>query len=86
MSARIEIGRQMCERLTSAVAAVAPAGVGAWPQAWEVVGPASAAFMELLTRWEDSGDRALLPEIRAAYDNVLSAWRRAAEQYEQETA
>jgi hypothetical protein len=86
MNERIGIGRKMCERLAAAVSAIAPAGIGAWPQAWEVVGPASADFMELLTRWEDTGKKALLPRIRTAYDDVLAAWKRAAEQYERETA
>lgn len=83
---RVKLGRRMCERLNNAIHASTPEGLGAWPEAWRIAGPASADFMELLTRWEDTGDKSLLPEIRASYDDVLTAWKDAAARWEREAA
>ena len=52
------------------------------PNCWEMVGPESARFMELLLLWEQTGDEDLIDRVRQAYDEVVNAWRDAARLYE----
>jgi hypothetical protein len=77
---------RLCRRLAQAVAAIAPQGIGAWPEAWDIVDPASAEFLSLLTQWEASGDAEILPRLEAAYDAVLAAWTEAVERFTREAA
>lgn len=79
--ARIAKGTRLCQRLAEDVTVSAPAGLGTWNRTWEIVGPDSTEFLVKLTTWEASGDASILPELRAAYDRVLEAWRVAADEY-----
>lgn len=83
---RRERGRELCRRLCQDVASIAPAGIGRWGRAWEIVDPPSADFMVVLFRWEQTGDDAERPALKAAYRAVLDAWRDAAAEYEREVA
>ena len=79
---RRERGKTICASLVEDVGKVATPGLGAWPEAWVIVGPDSATFMELLIRWEQTGEPHLIDRVAQAYDKVVSAWRDAARSYE----
>jgi hypothetical protein len=83
---RREGGARLCRRLTDEVEKLAPEGIGRWPQTWEIVGEADAAFLAALTHWEATGDEAHKPPLREAYYSVLDAWRQAVSEYERQGA
>lgn len=78
---RTERANRLCRRLAGDVAAIAPAGLGTWDRAWEIVDPPSAELLAALTAWEATGDEEAVAAVKAAYDAVLAAWREAARQY-----
>ena len=61
---------------------LAPAGVGAWAPAWDIVGDADAEFMLALLKWESTGSEADKESVRTAYARVLDAWRKAVAAWE----
>ena len=75
-------GTMLCEKLTREVADLVPQAIGRWDRAWKIVADADTAFMLALTRWESTGDDAHKPDLRAAYFNVLDAWRNATTEYQ----
>ncbi len=77
-----ERGKQICERLTVAVEQDTPEGLGRWPRAWEITAAPSADFMLALAIWEAEPDAESADKVKAAFDAVLNAWRRAANEYE----
>lgn len=81
MTSRTEKARRLCARLAGDVAAIAPAGLGTWDQAWAIVDPPSAELLAALTAWEATGDDDTVAAVKVAYDAVLDAWREAARQY-----
>ncbi len=66
----------MIARLAAAITREAPAGIGAWPTAWEMVDEPSRLFLEELLRVEQGKGDAQVA-VRLGQD-VLAAWRRAA--------
>ncbi|HUE96838.1 MAG TPA: hypothetical protein VMN39_09270 [Longimicrobiaceae bacterium] len=81
---RAEAATKLCQRLTSEVSAIAPVGLGHWPETWEIVGDADSAFMLALVGWERTGSEADRVKVRDAYNRVLDAWREAARRYEEQ--
>ena len=81
---RRERGTELCRRLSSAVAAIAPPGIGRWEKAWQIVGPADSAFMAALTGWEADPTDTAMARVEFAYKAVLHAWAGAASEYEKE--
>ena len=77
---RAEAARKLCEHLACDVAAIAPVGIGHWPEAWEIVAPADSSFVIALTAWEATGSESDRTKVRAAYHAVLAAWGTAVEQ------
>ena len=75
-------GRTICASLVDDIGKVGTPGRGLWPEAWDVVGEESAAFMEALLRWEETGDPNLINRLKELYDRVVSSWRDAAGLYE----
>ena len=74
--------KQICERLTVAVAQDTPEGLGRWPRAWEITAAPSADFMLALATWEVAPDADAAAGVKAAFDAVVNAWRRAANEYD----
>lgn len=72
-------GGRMAARLAAAVAAVVPAELGRWPEAWERTAETDARFMRALRRWEERQDRGTSAALRAAFDAHVEAWKRTAE-------
>lgn len=72
---------ELCRRLAADVAKVAPAGLGTWGPAWEIVAAPSGRFLGLLNEWEATGAPELRPQIREAYDATVAAWTEAARRY-----
>ena len=83
---RSEAARKFCERLARDVEQIAPAGLGGWDHAWEIVAAADVDFVLALTRWEATGTTEHRELVRPAYNRVLDAWRRASTLYEQRTS
>ena len=79
-------GTELCRVLEKHVADIAPSGIGVLDRTWDIVGPADAEFMLALSGWEASGGEADQAKVRAAYNRVLDAWRRASTLYEQRTS
>ena len=71
-------GKILCEKLTEAVAQIAPEGIGRWDRAWEIVDESSATFMNALSTWEVDPSDVAMQRVSDAYDGVLDGWRRAA--------
>jgi len=78
---RRDRGAELCRRLSAEIAKVAPAGLGTWAPAWEIVEEASTRFLDLLNEWERTGNPDLRPAIREAYDATVAAWTEAARRY-----
>ncbi len=83
---RAEAARKLCEQLVDDVAAIAPEGIGRWPEAWDIVDPPSAELMVALAAWEATGLEEDRARVRVWYGRVLAAWKEAARQYEREIA
>lgn len=83
---RAEAARKLCEHLARDVAAIAPVGIGHWPEAWDIVAAHDTSFVIALSVWEATGSEADRARVRAAYTSVLDAWREATRLYERETA
>lgn len=77
-------GTKLCEQLTRDVFKIVPAGIGHWAGCWDIVSGADAEYMIALTAWEGTGLEEQRIAVRAAYNNLLEAWREAARQYEQQ--
>ena len=74
---RRERGRMICAALMAEVERDASLGLRL-PECWDIVGPESATFVELLLLWEQTGEEQLIDQVREAYDEVVSAWMDAA--------
>ena len=83
---RRERGTELCSRLAKRVAEIAPAGIGRWDRAWDIVAEPGAKFIVALTAWEAEPSSVTKERIRITYNNVLRAWRRAVAEYESERA
>lgn len=81
---RREKGRRLCRRLAEDVAAIAPPGLGLWPQAWETVQRPSTELLDVLLEWQRTGDATLVARIRELYDATVESWREAARRFEHE--
>jgi len=79
-------GTEVCRCLNQEVERLCPRGVGHWPEAWEMVDPAAAAFWEALSAWEGDPSEVSKKRVRRAYDEVLNAWRQAVAAWEREGA
>ena len=77
--------RSICQRLSQAVVEVVPEGIGHWAGAWEIVAAADAEFMLALAKWEATPGDESAAGVKAAYEAVLNAWRRAATEYDLRT-
>ena len=77
-----EAGRQVCENLTREIEEIAPAGIGHWDPAWEMVAEADAEFMAALFAWEANPTDDGQERVRTAFNAVLEAWREASRQFE----
>ncbi len=80
---RQDRGTELCQRLSEAVADIAPSGIGHWDRTWEIVGPADAQFMVALSDWESEPTAEALATVTAAYDACLAAWTDAVSQFHQ---
>ena len=73
---------RLSDRLHELVSAEAPAGLGTWAPAWEIVEAPSGELLDELSRIEDGGgsrDRAKRLAVR-----LREAWREAGQQYRQD--
>ncbi len=78
---RQQKGQLLCQKLAEAVAGIAPKGIGHWDRAWEIVDRPSVKFMLALTAWETNPSTDVAKAVSRAYDDLLSAWRVAADEY-----
>jgi hypothetical protein len=85
---RAETAVVVARRVARRVKAVAPAGLGTWGPAWEIVEDPSTEFLDALHRWEtavdpsETAEEALKDAVRSAGDKVVEAWREAARRWE----
>ena len=75
-------GTKLCARIAAEVQELAPAGIGNWPECWDIVADPDAEFMLQLLRWERSGAESDKESVRTAYAQVLDAWRNAVAAWE----
>lgn len=75
--------RQLCALLSEQIARTAPAGIGRWAPAWEMVEAPSKRFLDALDRWEQTGAAEEVARVRGAYDAVVQAWEDAARLFTQ---
>lgn len=80
-TARRDRATELCRRLATDVARVAPPGLGTWEPAWKIISDPSDRFLDLLNEWEATGTPELRPAISEAYDAVVAAWTDAASRY-----
>ena len=73
--------KRICCHLSQAVRKLVPEGIGRWAGAWDIVGEASADFMLELAMWEADPCQKSAARVKAAHDDVLEAWRRAAAEF-----
>ena len=78
-------GTRICQCLSKAVSELVPEGIGHWAGAWEIVAAADADFMLALAKWEATPGDESAAGVKAAYEAVLNAWRRAATEYDLRT-
>jgi hypothetical protein len=81
VSAALDRGRLVCDRVARRIAQEAPAGLGHDPKVWELVARPSDAFLDALRAWEDADNTATRAALNHAVDELVSAWRRAADAY-----
>ena len=74
-------GQLLCAKLSEAVAHIAPGGIGRWDRVWEIVDRPSVKFMLALTEWETNPCTDAAKAVSHAYDDVVTAWRVAADEY-----
>lgn len=80
MTTREQKAIEICRRLVSEIAAVAPPGASLDDLAWaDAAGPADR-FITELHRWEEDGDKARLPKLRQLYGDAVAAWQDAGSQ------
>ena len=79
-------GTKLCAKIAADVNELAPAGIGNWPECWDIVGDSDAEFMLALLKWEGTGSETDKELVRTAYAGVLDAWREATRLYDRETA
>lgn len=78
MTTREQKAIEICRRLVSEIAAVAPPGASLDDLAWaDAAGPADR-FITELHRWEDDGAKSRLPTLRRLYNEAVDAWRAVA--------
>ena len=75
-------GTKLCTKIAADVKEFVPAGIGNWPECWDIVGEADTEFMLALLKWESTGSEADKESVRAAYAGVLDAWRSAVAAWE----
>lgn len=74
-------GKILCEKLSEAVAHIAPKGIGHWDRCWQVVDAPSAEFMTALSAWEADPSDVTMQRVSDAYDVVLESWRTAVAEF-----
>lgn len=84
---RSETARLLTREVSRRIADVAPAGLGHWPPAWELVAAPTDAVLDAIHEWEAAGDgtpreEELRRAVSAAADRALEAWREAARRWE----
>lgn len=79
---RKERSRLICQRVSEGVAAVAPRQIGRWTPAWELVEAPSAAFLEALGSWVETGSMEDQRAVQRTAEAVRNAWREAVRQWE----
>ena len=53
---RAEAARKLCDQLATDVAAIAPPGIGRWPEAWEIVDSGSMPGMPTESTWSSGNE------------------------------
>lgn len=76
---RSEVARRVCRRLSERVAEVTPTGLVHWPRTMEIVEDSSVRFLDALSIWERTGEELHRIEANAAANDVVDAWRLAAD-------
>lgn len=84
---RQEAARMMAGRFAGRVRDIAPAGLGRWLPAWELVAGPTDDVLDAIHAWEAAGDDPLNEaELRQAVSDAvavaLDAWREAAEAWQ----
>ena len=74
---REEVRRLICARLSRRIGEVAPAGLGTWPDAWDLVAGPSETFLAALEAFLDHDTTETRQRIQSAADELVRAWSRA---------
>ena len=74
---RQEKTNEFCERVTSAVAIISPAGLDSWDGLWEFVDGPNAEFLLTLSAWEADPTDDAFQDIERASSSLCSAWQYA---------
>lgn len=74
----VAVARWVADRVQE----VAPPGLGRWGPAWDMVALPSLEFLDALARWEATGSEDDREAARVAAGAVVSAWRKAAQEWE----
>lgn len=77
-----ERGRLICQRVTRRIAEVAPPGLGLWAPAWEIVATPSDYFLDRLKEWESRDAAQTRTALEGAVNELVRAWRTAAEAWD----
>jgi len=71
----------MCREIAVYIGEQVSPGLGAWPEAWEIVREASDAFDEAARRWVEHGHAGGYQEVEQAGVALVEAWQRADQLY-----
>lgn len=72
----------MCREIAVYIGEQVSPGLGAWPEAWEIVDDASRAFDDAARRWVEHGHAGGYQELEQAGVALVEAWRRADAAYQ----
>lgn len=73
-------------RMCSAITAIAPPGVGRWPEAWKLTAEADRRWIRALKKWEQNENAETTAELRVAFDAFLEAWKAVVVEWRRQAA
>lgn len=80
---REEALRTMCREIAVYIGEQVSPGLGAWPEAWEMVREASDEFDAAGRRWIEQGHEGGYQDTEQAGIRLVEAWQRADEAFRQ---
>ncbi len=80
---RREKARIVAQRVAARIREVAPAGLGHFDSAWELVGNPSDVFIDALAEWETEESSDMRSKLEVASTDLIEAWAEAARRWKE---